>query len=104
MPKRLMAREWLIFLALFPLGFLSCFILGYYWTGFRFAYFSHAFLNDHEIFNSAATFDAFWNDIWGLTHFPTLCLWLVPYLALSLIRSVRWSIKILSRPAAGAPN
>jgi hypothetical protein len=96
MSKRSIAREWLLFLALLPLGFASCLFLGYYWENFRTAYFSTYFLDHHHGKGDYPAYDAFWNDAFGLGNLWTLALWLVPYLIVVFIRSVWWSIKTLS--------
>jgi len=85
----------LLFLALLPLGFVSCFLLGYYFDGFRQAYFA-LFGISRPLAHYPTDYDAFWNDAFGLRHFGTLTLWLVPYLAVTLLRSIRWSIKALN--------
>jgi hypothetical protein len=72
--KHSVAREWLIFLAVLPLGFATCFLLGYY---------------AEERFYGP--YDKFWNDGFGLDSDWSL-LWLVPYLAVTLWRLTWWSI------------
>jgi hypothetical protein len=96
--KRQIAREWLIFLALFPFGFASCFLLGYYWSLFRTNYFSAFYLRHHYV--GHYPYDDFWNDAFGLVDRQTLALWFVPYLAVTLVRSILWSIGIL-KPEPG---
>jgi hypothetical protein len=80
--RRVIAREWLIFLTVLPLGFATCFFLGYYRlqpTGLIGAY------------------DTFWNKTFGLGSPSSVGLWLLPYLALTLIRSILWSVGTLWR-------
>lgn len=92
--KRAIAREWLIFLLVFPLGGFSCYYLGYAWSNFRTSYFSHSyFRQSHHSYH--ADFDDFWNDAFGLTNIQSLELWLIPYLAIALLRSITWSIATL---------
>jgi hypothetical protein len=92
--KRLLAKEWLIFLAMFPLGFPACLFLGYYWENFRNDYFPTSYLYAHSLTGDTA-FDAFWNDGFGLGNGWSLALWFTPYLAVTILRSVYWSIKTL---------
>ncbi len=97
--KRSVAREWLIFLALFPFGFGSCYFLGYHRTNFRDLYFSRSFFSRHWNMGNApynTPWDAFWNDAFGLTNLQSLALWLVPYFAVTVFRSISWSIKMLN--------
>jgi len=77
--KPTMAREWLIFLPLFALGGLVSFFGAYY--------------KDTGL---SASYDAFWNDTFGLARGWSLFLWFLPYLAVTLIRSIWWSIRTLS--------
>lgn len=104
--KHFIAREWLIFLALFPFGGVFCFWLGYHWLGFRELYFSESFLNQHSspLFPTSvgwqerySPFSVFWNDAFGLKNMETLLLWLIPFLVVTLLRSIAWAIKILRR-------
>jgi hypothetical protein len=105
--KRSVAKEWLIFIALFPIGSVSCFFLGYYSQGFRDSYFSRSFLRTHSPpflsdsgdhwLGGASPFDRFWNDAFGLANVETLLLWLVPYFIVTLLRSIAWSIRTLRR-------
>jgi hypothetical protein len=88
--KRAVAREWLVFLALLPLGWAVCFYLEYYPRARLLAYYGY---------NLRQTYDDFWNDHFGLTKWHTLSLWLLPYLAVTLIRSVWWAIKTLTAKA-----
>src|SRR5712692_1039581 len=96
--ERTLAREWLTFLALLPLGAISCFLLGYESRDFRHLYFSAYFSHHHvspdywHTYHSPgySPFDIFWNDAFGLTNFQTLALWLLPYLAFTIIRSISW--------------
>jgi hypothetical protein len=85
--KQTLAREWLTFLALLPLGAISCFVLGYESRNFRHSYFSASFLDSHVSPDYGAyhspgysPFDVFWNQAFGLTNFQTIALWLLPYL------------------------
>jgi uncharacterized protein DUF6804 len=78
--RRTVAREWLIFLAVLPLGFATCFFLGFY---------------REEPFSLSGAYDDFWNAHFGLGRAPSLALWLAPYLTLILIRSILWSISTL---------
>ena len=85
--KRAIAREWLIFLLLFPLGGFTCYYLGYAWYSFRTSSYRHY----------RAGFDDFRNDAFGLTNIQSLALWLVPYLAIGLLRSIAWAIRTLKK-------
>jgi uncharacterized protein DUF6804 len=78
--RRTVAREWLIFLAVLPLGFATCFCLGFY---------------REDPSSLSGAYDAFWNANFGLGRIPSLALWLAPYLTLTLIRSIIWSISTL---------
>ncbi len=100
--KRALAREWLIFIALFPFGALTCFILGYYWTPFTYAYFTFAFFHTHPMpygDSGLTPLDAFQRDFLGLMGLPTLLLWFVPYFAVTIVRSLWWAIKTLTAKA-----
>jgi hypothetical protein len=68
------AREWLIFLAILPLGFVTCFFLGYY----------------REEPSDLSRAYYFWNAHFGLGSVSSLALWFAPYLALMLVRSILW--------------
>lgn len=85
--KRSVAREWLIFLLLFCLGVPASFFLGYYHPPFRGYYWVHS---------SYGSYADFWNHGLGLDSPWSLATWLVPYLAVILIRSIWWSIKTLN--------
>src|SRR2546430_783639 len=89
--KRAVAREWLIFLALLPLGGFVCFIY----------YFSHP--------SVYAPFDNFWNEGFGFHRirihysrgqheahewFPAF-LWFTSYLGLMFVRSIIWSVRAI---------
>jgi hypothetical protein len=86
--KRTVAREWLIFLQLFAVGGFVCY--------------AYCYSGSSRYYNA---FDRFWNDgfgfhrMHGLYHdwFPAF-VWFVPYLGLTLVRSVWWSIKTLAAP------
>src|SRR6266446_5183479 len=87
--KRTVAREWLIFLLLFPVGLPACFFLGYYHPPAR----GYGINWAHHTF---ASYDDFWNAGLGLNNPWSLATWLAPYLVLMLIRSIWWSIKTLN--------
>jgi len=78
--RQTVAREWLIFLAVLPLGFVASFFLGFY---------------REEPSDLSRAYDDFWNAHLGLGSASSLALWLAPYLALTLIRSILWSISAL---------
>lgn len=80
--RRTVAREWLIFLATLPLGFATCFFLGFY---------------REEPSDLSRAYDYFWNAHFGLGSVSSLALWLAPYLALTAIRSILWSVNTLWR-------
>ena len=98
--KRAIAKEWLIFLLLFPLGGFTCYYLGYAWYNFRTSYFSQFYLTHHSLRHYRQDFDDFWNDAFGLTNIQSLALWLVPYLAIGLLRSIAWAIRTLKNTGA----
>jgi len=94
--RRTLAKEWLIFLALLPFGALACYLLGYYWPFHDvFGAFSALDLGYRRYNRVSSPFDEFWNDAFGLAHFQTLLLWLIPYLAVAILRSIWYSIKTL---------
>lgn len=70
MNKRTIAREWLLFLAMLPLGFPACLLLGF-----------------------QSDFDYFWNWGFGFVQGWSWLLWLLPYILALLIRSIVWAIK-----------
>ena len=91
--KRAIAREWLIFILLFPLGGFTCYYLGYACSNFRTSYFGHYYFRQGHPYR--ADFDDFWNDVFGLANIQSLALWLIPYLGIGLLRSIAWSITTL---------
>jgi hypothetical protein len=78
--RRTVAREWLLFMAVLPLGFVASFFLGFY---------------REEPSDLSRAYDDFWNAHLGLDSASSLALWLAPYLALTLIRSILWSVSTL---------
>jgi len=92
--KFTLAREWLFFLMVFPLGFPACFFLGYYSGEFRHAYFTTSYLSHHNV-NPNWSYDAFLKDAFGLGSLQSLARWFVPYLAVMVLRSIYWSINTL---------
>jgi len=78
--KTRIAREWLIFLGTLPLGFGTCFFFKYFLS----------FWGAPAPLSNA--FDGFYYDHFGLGGASSLALWFAPYVALTLIRSVLWSV------------
>jgi hypothetical protein len=83
--KAIIAREWLVFLPLFALGGVLCYL----------SYFYQSYYPDH--------YESFWDDYFGFhpqrhsnAHGAGL-LWFVPYVAVMLARSVYSAIKALTR-------
>src|SRR5206468_288422 len=96
--KRAIAKEWLIFILLFPLGSFTCYALAYHIPFYStFDMFAAREVAVKWYYHTDSPFDAFWNDGFGLRHFETFVLWLVPYLAVGLLRSILWSFRILRR-------
>jgi hypothetical protein len=80
--KRSIAREWLIFVVVEGICFSGA--LSWYYSYYGWQH------------NWRYWFDEFWND---MTSFP-LSAWLVgPYILLTLLRSVYWSLKALTTKA-----
>jgi hypothetical protein len=88
--KRIIAREWLIFLMFLPFGFPAAFFLGYFaprpYTLHHVLYLQHF---------SYSGYDEFWNHGFGLNNPWSLLTWLVPYLAVQLGRSIWSSLRLL---------
>jgi hypothetical protein len=87
--KSAVAGEWLIFLPLFALGGFVSFFGAYYHD-------NPSFYGSFKDTGLSASYDAFWNDTFGLARAWSLFLWFLPYLAVTLIRSIWWSIRALS--------
>jgi len=86
---RVLAREWLIFLLLLPLGFPTAFLLGYWQL---YAPYRH---NPYFIHLRYDGFDDFWNHALGWDSPWAIAAWFVPYVAVLLIRSVWSSVKLV---------
>jgi len=86
--KRTFAREWLIFLSTLPFGGALCF-----W---------HDFYSNPILWNWAAQSHRphfFWYEFrlndFGLFHWEMASVWLIPFAAVSLIRSILWAIAVI---------
>ena len=85
--RRTIAREWLIFLACFPFGFVTCF-----WLRF---YVPHASELSQYQYSPREFFDWYYNIAFGLKNWGSLAYWLIPYGAVSVVRSIFWATRVL---------
>jgi hypothetical protein len=93
--KRAIAREWLIFLVLLPFGSIACYYFGYGWSPASLRGRTNIPMSWYR--SSLPSFDEFWNEGLGLFSHNvwTISMWLLPYIAVTLLRSIFWSIKAL---------
>jgi hypothetical protein len=78
--KKLLAREWLIFLSLFIIGFFSTPLI--YFNGF---YYGYHYYSRFYVFIAHLHSPYYWLETWLAV--------LAPYLAVQIVRSVIWSIR-----------
>lgn len=87
-PKRVIAREWLIFLA--------CFLFGGTPAAFWFGYYVPSeWLVEHGDQNLHSIFHQFCNGMFGIGQLDILSIWFVPYFTVTVMRSIFWATNAL---------
>ena len=79
MQKKIIAREWLVFLV--------CWIFGIFFV--RYAFYHPTYWSYSGVYSSA--FDNYWKDLWGWHPLKTWSLTFIPYATAQLVRSIIWA-------------